>query len=164
MTGALFPRPDLRRLARDVVAELRGAKQGLSREALRDALGLPTHARLVWQATRALEEAGVVLPYYRDPRRRYRLLREPSREEMSAPPREARPDFVPATVVRLEVAVARGPCSRLSTQLRERDGDRWIALVHEIRAPGGPWRSHRAFNVGLGEVADVLEALEAVAE
>ena len=160
MTAPLFPRPVLRRLARDVVAELRAAKQPMSAADLRRALGLPKLARRVGTVLRTFENAAVVSRTYRSSGSVFALLRLPTREEMAAPPREDRPGFVPATVLRLEVAVDRGPYSRLSTQLRERDGDRWYSLVHEIRVPGGPWRSHRAFNVGLDEIADVLEALE----
>ncbi len=159
---ALFPRPVLRRLARDVVAELRAAKQPMSTAELRRALGLPKLARRVGTVLRTFENADVVSRTYRYSGSVFTLLREPSHLEMAAPPREARPDFVPATVLRHEVAVVRGPCSRLTAQVRERDGDRWIALVHEIRVPGGPWRDRRAVNVGLDEIADVLEALERV--
>jgi hypothetical protein len=163
MTAALFPRPVLRRLARRVVAGLRAADPGgLTLPDLKTALGLPSRARLVGQVVRTLVEAGVLSRTYRCNGSLYRLLRQPTREEMAAPPREARP-IEPANVLQHEVAVKRSETSRLVVELRGRGGKRWIALVHEIRPPANDWHTRRTFNVAVGEVGLLVDALLEVA-
>jgi hypothetical protein len=160
----LFPRSDLRRLARDVVAELRSAgPKGLPLADLRAALGLPRRARLINDVARTLEAAGILSRTYRCAGSVFRYLRPPTREEMAAPPRVAAP-YVPATVLGNVVAVERSETSCITVELRERDGERWVAIVHEIRTLSGDWHPRRSFAVGLDEVDHLVDALVRVAE
>lgn len=162
-TAVLFPRPNLRRLARDVVDELRAVgPKGMSLPDLKAARGLPSRARLVGQVARKLRDAEIVSSTYRSAGSVYRLLRQPTQAEMAAPPRDTR-QVDPANVLRHEVAVERSETSRLVVELRERDGERWIAIVHEIRPLVDDWHPRRTFNVAVDEVGLLVDALVEVA-
>lgn len=163
MTAPLFPRPDRRRLARDVFREMRGAKGGMTTAQLRDALGLPRRARTVGIVVRVLEEAGILARKYHYLGSVFSILREPTREEMAAPPRPTRAAD-PCDILAAAIASERGPCSRLAVQVRERGDQRWVAVVHEIRAPEANWRTRKSLSFGTDELHDLIDALSAIAD
>ena len=63
---------------------------------------------------------------------------------MAAPPRADRPRANPSRVLFRRVVPARSETSRIAVLVQERDGSRYVALVHEIRPRGGDWRVRRS--------------------
>ncbi len=124
---------------------------------------LPRRARRVGTVLRAFENASVVSRTYRYPGSVFTLIREPTREEMAAPPRADRLPTSSSRVLSRRVVSERSDTSPIAVTVQERDGSRYVALVHEIRPRDGDWHARRSVALAgdeLGEAARALCGLE----